>query len=194
MSVLERIQRLCKENSINPTKLETELDFGKGTLYKWDKSAPSSDRLEKVATRLNVTTDYLLGRTTRSVIDDRLAAKYITLEAVSKKTNVPLYWLKNLDSFVPRGWGNDYEIGYEWIARIEKELDFPEGELKTLLARQEIPTYDGPSISPEEAFKTPFIKEDETAYNLDIPLSTEEKLLVKAFLETIRKAKQDKKE
>ncbi len=63
MTVLERIQELCKINNITVSKLEIELELGKGTLYKWGKSAPNSDKLEKVADFFNVSTDYLLGRT-----------------------------------------------------------------------------------------------------------------------------------
>lgn len=36
MNILKRIQLLCKEAGINPSNLEVELGFGKGTLYKWN--------------------------------------------------------------------------------------------------------------------------------------------------------------
>jgi transcriptional regulator with XRE-family HTH domain len=60
MNILERIQRLCKKKGINPSKLETELDFGKGAIYKWDKSFPSTDKLQKVAAYFRVPTDFLI--------------------------------------------------------------------------------------------------------------------------------------
>lgn len=63
MSLLEKIQNLCKEEGINPSKLEIELGFGKGTLYKWDKSSPNTDKLSKVADHFNVSVDWLLGKT-----------------------------------------------------------------------------------------------------------------------------------
>lgn len=62
MNILERIQELCKEQGTNPSKLEVELGFGKGTLYKWDKSSPNTDKLSKVADYFKVSLDYLLGR------------------------------------------------------------------------------------------------------------------------------------
>ncbi|WP_281811619.1 helix-turn-helix domain-containing protein [Vallitalea longa] len=62
MNVLEKIQELCKEREINPSRLEIELGFGKGTLYKWSKSVPKSDKLEKVANYFKVSIDYLLDR------------------------------------------------------------------------------------------------------------------------------------
>lgn len=62
MNTLERIQELCKIKGINPTKLENELGLGKGTLYKWDKSFPNTDKISKVADYFDVSVDYLLGR------------------------------------------------------------------------------------------------------------------------------------
>jgi len=61
MTILRRIQVLCSEFGLNPSKLESELGFGKGTLYKWDKSSPNSDKLIKVAEFFGVSIDWLLG-------------------------------------------------------------------------------------------------------------------------------------
>ncbi|ENQ3106010.1 hypothetical protein SAMN04488168_101466 [Bacillus sp. 491mf] len=63
MSIVETIKNLCKSHDISVSGLEKELDFGNGTIRKWDKAYPSADRLQKVADRFNVTTDFLLGRT-----------------------------------------------------------------------------------------------------------------------------------
>nr|WP_308742067.1 transcriptional regulator [uncultured Anaerocolumna sp.] len=70
MSILERIQELCKENGTNPSKLEIELGFGKGTLYKWDKSSPNTDKLSAVADYFHVSTDWLLGKTDFRMLPD----------------------------------------------------------------------------------------------------------------------------
>ena len=63
MSILKNIQLLCKGRSISVPKLEKELGFSNGSMYNWDKNSPSIDKLQKVADYLNVSTDYLLGRT-----------------------------------------------------------------------------------------------------------------------------------
>ena len=63
MNILERIQLLCEENNITVSKLEVELGLGKGTLYKWNKSSPNSDKLSQVADYFNVSVDWLLGKT-----------------------------------------------------------------------------------------------------------------------------------
>lgn len=75
MNILEKIQLLCKEAGINPSNLESELGFGKGTLYKWNKSSPNTDKLSKVADYFNVSVDWLLGKTEfRSIPDEKKLA------------------------------------------------------------------------------------------------------------------------
>ncbi|BFH59410.1 helix-turn-helix domain-containing protein [Paenibacillus azoreducens] len=62
MGLLENIQHLCEEIGTSVPKLEQELGFGKGSIYKWAKSSPTLDKLEKVANYLKVSLDYLLDR------------------------------------------------------------------------------------------------------------------------------------
>lgn len=73
MSILVNIQKLCKENNTSVPKLEKELGFGNGSIYNWDKSSPSVDKLQKVAEYFNVSTDFLLGKL--SPIEERDIAK-----------------------------------------------------------------------------------------------------------------------
>ncbi len=63
MRLLEKIQELCREKGTNLSKLEIELGFGKGTLYKWGKSSPNTDKLLRVADYFGVSLDYLIGKT-----------------------------------------------------------------------------------------------------------------------------------
>jgi transcriptional regulator with XRE-family HTH domain len=60
VNILENIQFLCKKNDMSIPKLEKELNIGNGAIYKWDKSSPSIDKLQKVADYFKVSTDYLL--------------------------------------------------------------------------------------------------------------------------------------
>lgn len=62
MTIKERIRKLANSEGLSLPKLEEELGFGGGTISRWDKSAPSADKLAKVATRFGVSVDYLLGR------------------------------------------------------------------------------------------------------------------------------------
>ena len=61
MVLVEKIKRLCNARGISVPKLEDALGFGAGTISKWKKSAPGSDKLVKVAEYFQVSTDYLLG-------------------------------------------------------------------------------------------------------------------------------------
>jgi len=62
MALLENIQYLCGEQGTSVPKLEQSLGFGKGAIYKWEKSSPTADKLQKVANYFRVSLDYLLGR------------------------------------------------------------------------------------------------------------------------------------
>lgn len=61
--VYERIKDLCQRKGITMCKLESDLGFGNGSVKKWESSSsPSVDKIVKVATYFDISTDYLLGR------------------------------------------------------------------------------------------------------------------------------------
>lgn len=64
MNVLQRIKDLANERNISLAELERQTGLSSGSITKWGKSSPSSDKLEKIADYFNVTTDYILGRDT----------------------------------------------------------------------------------------------------------------------------------
>lgn len=53
---------LSKERKISIRKLEEDLDYGNGTIRRWETTSPGIDKVEKVADYFDVSTDYLLGR------------------------------------------------------------------------------------------------------------------------------------
>lgn len=61
--VYEKIKLLVDERNMTIAELERKLDFGQGTINKWKKQSPSSERLKIVADFFDVSTDFLLGRT-----------------------------------------------------------------------------------------------------------------------------------
>lgn len=61
MTIKERISVLAKRQNTTLQKIESDLDFGRGTISRWDKSSPSVDKLQQVAQYLNVSIDFLLG-------------------------------------------------------------------------------------------------------------------------------------
>lgn len=60
--MVDRIKALCRAQNTSVTKLEASLGFGNGTIGKWKyaKGAPPSDKLQKVADALGVTSDFIL--------------------------------------------------------------------------------------------------------------------------------------
>ena len=59
MPILENIQLLCQKNGTTIPRLEKELLFSNGSIYKWASSSPSIDKLQKVADYFKVSTDFL---------------------------------------------------------------------------------------------------------------------------------------
>ncbi|MGX7387597.1 helix-turn-helix domain-containing protein [Carnobacterium divergens] len=70
MSLLERVKYLANKQKISLKELALKLGMGESAIYKWDKSAPSTDNLQKVADYFGVSTDYLLGRDEPEIIED----------------------------------------------------------------------------------------------------------------------------
>lgn len=68
MNTYEIIKELVKQRLMTVAQLERTLDLSNGSISKWAKSKPNSEPLEKVADYLNVSTDYLLGRTDNPAI------------------------------------------------------------------------------------------------------------------------------
>jgi transcriptional regulator with XRE-family HTH domain len=60
--IIGRIRELCAERRISLAQLERECGLGKKTISNWDKSAPSVDKLAKIADYFGVKIDYLMGR------------------------------------------------------------------------------------------------------------------------------------
>lgn len=68
MNTYEIIKELVKQRFMTVAQLERTLDLSNGSISKWAKSKPNSEPLEKVADYLNISTDYLLGRTDNPAI------------------------------------------------------------------------------------------------------------------------------
>lgn len=55
---LKKIKDLCETAGITIGKLEKDLGFSNGSIYKWSTSSPSVDRLQRVAEYFDVTLDF----------------------------------------------------------------------------------------------------------------------------------------
>lgn len=62
MAIYQRIKDLADAKKVSIAELERTLGFSNGSLYKWNKTSPSAEKVQQVADYFDVTTDYLLGR------------------------------------------------------------------------------------------------------------------------------------
>lgn len=58
--IFEKIEKLCKERGISITALEKMAHLGNGTIHGWKTSSPTLDKLQIVATVLEVKVSDLL--------------------------------------------------------------------------------------------------------------------------------------
>lgn len=61
-TIVDRIRALANAQGDSLPTLEMRLGLGNGTISRWSKSSPNTDKLAKVADHFNVSIDYLLGR------------------------------------------------------------------------------------------------------------------------------------
>lgn len=64
MSIFERVKSLSEKQGLSLAELERKLNLSTNSLYKLKNQKPSADRIELLADYFQVSTDYLLGRTT----------------------------------------------------------------------------------------------------------------------------------
>ncbi len=58
--MLKNIKKLCVANGISVQKLEKSLNFGNGTIARWEENRPSVDKVKLVADYFGCTVDELL--------------------------------------------------------------------------------------------------------------------------------------
>ena len=58
--LLEKIEKLCRENDVTIYKLEQKLGFANGTIRLWNKSNPRVNNIKAVADYFGCTVDELL--------------------------------------------------------------------------------------------------------------------------------------
>lgn len=60
MDMKERVQKLCKKNSISVSELEKTLGFGNGYISKLGQSTPNTSKIKLIADYFNVSIDYII--------------------------------------------------------------------------------------------------------------------------------------
>ena len=66
-STVDRIRVLANAQGLSLPSLEAKLNLGNGTISRWSKSSPNSDKLARVADYFHVSLDYLLGRSEKEI-------------------------------------------------------------------------------------------------------------------------------
>ena len=67
----ERIKELANKQGLSINALEERLGYSRNTLYSLKKQKASTERMQEIADYLNVSLDYLLGRTDNPTIADK---------------------------------------------------------------------------------------------------------------------------
>lgn len=75
MTVFERTKNMAKKRGISLQETATKAGLGLNSIYGWKKKEPSIGRLAKVADVLNVSVDYLLGKTNDPDIKSSTSSK-----------------------------------------------------------------------------------------------------------------------
>ena len=63
MTTLDRIKKISKQRGFSLTKVNDMANLGTNTIYSWKHKEPGINNLKAVANVLNVSVDYLLGKT-----------------------------------------------------------------------------------------------------------------------------------
>lgn len=63
MTLVSRTKEIAKQRGLSLKAVATKAGLAENAIYRWDENNPKSENLQKVADILNVSTDYLLGRT-----------------------------------------------------------------------------------------------------------------------------------
>jgi hypothetical protein len=82
MTLVERINQICKTHRTSISKLEKVLEFSNGAMYKWDECRPTIDRVQKVADYFGVSIDFLVRGCNGPKIDGKTFDGYSVIELV----------------------------------------------------------------------------------------------------------------
>lgn len=161
MEIAERIKSLMSSRGLTRYKLAKVTGVPYTTLIKildGTTKSPQIETISAIADYLGVTVDYLSGQSAGAIIEVEMKMADMSVEELAAKAKVRKEFLMNIDSIDPDS--GDYEA----IERVAKVLKLNPAPLRSALARQEPPGYEGPADerSIEEIFADEDFSEVET--------------------------------
>ena len=96
MELFYKVKNLCKEYNISVFELESHIGISRGVLYTWKKSAPSIEKVHRVAEYFDISIDYLMDHRIQgnnvlhvtNSYDKMLVKKYLGLSSSKNKKSV----------------------------------------------------------------------------------------------------------
>lgn len=96
MELFYKVKNLCKEYNISVFELESHIGISRGVLYTWKKSAPSIEKVHRVAEYFGISIDYLMDHRIQgdnilhvtNSYDKTLVKKYLGLSDSENKKSV----------------------------------------------------------------------------------------------------------
>lgn len=148
----ENLRKMRSEKGLSLNKLASISGINKSTISEIENNKilnPSNKTLQKLSDALECSIDYLTGNSVKSLIENRLSELDMTTEELSKKADVPINFINNLDEYICPNEGD-----YKHIEKIALALNLQPSVLKSALARQEAPVYDNKISSiPSDDFE-----------------------------------------
>lgn len=101
----DQIEALMKKNKITRLKLSKDTDIPYTTLTQIINGRtknPQVNALKIIADYFNVSLDYILGKSPKAIVEQRMAELNMTIDELSEKTGLPKNTLENLDTYIHR--------------------------------------------------------------------------------------------
>lgn len=91
LHTFEKVKELSKKKGLSLNQLEEKLGYSKNTLYSLKRQNVSTKRLQEIADYLNVSVDYLLGKTENPTIASNDQSDKIALNIEEMADNVMMF-------------------------------------------------------------------------------------------------------
>lgn len=81
MGLYDIIKELAAKKRVSIRKMEEDLGYSNGTVRRWNKFPPNTDKINEVSTYFHVSPNFLLGR------KDEIKAQKVDLEMLAESEN-----------------------------------------------------------------------------------------------------------